>query len=63
MVVSIPLYSLFTTIKKDIAIQKNLSNLEFYVGRHHVRLTHIELLNRVKKDAIRCEVISTGNIQ
>ena len=60
MVVSIPLYSSFSTMKKDIAIQKNLSNLEFHVGRHHVRLTHIELFHRVKKDEIRCEVISTG---
>jgi len=58
--VSIPLYSSFTQMEEDIRIQRTLSNVAFDIGRYHVKLTHIELLHRAKKDEIRCEVISTG---
>ena len=58
--VAIPLYSSFGKMKEDIAIQKTLSNLEFNVGTHDVKLTHIELIHRAKIDEIRCEVIATG---
>jgi len=37
-----------------------LSNVDFDVGRHHIKLTHIELFHRAKVDEMRCEVISTG---
>jgi len=59
-VVAIPLYSSFTKMQEDIAIQKILSNLSFNVGEHDVKLTHIELVHRSKTDEIRCEVISSG---
>lgn len=58
--VAIPLYSSFTQMEEDIHVQKILSNVAFDIGRHHVKLTHIELFHRAKKDEIRCEVISTG---
>ena len=58
--VSIPLYSSFIQMEEDIRIQRTLSNVAFDIGRYHVKLTHIELFHRAKKDEIRCEVISTG---
>ena len=58
--VSIPLYSSFEKMKEDVKIQKTLANLTFNVGKQDVKLTHIELMHRKKKDEIRCEVISTG---
>jgi len=58
--VAIPLYSSFIQMEEDIRVQKILSNVAFDIGRYHVKLTHIELLHRAKKDEIRCEVISTG---
>lgn len=58
--VALPLYSSFSKMKEDIHIQKTLSNLEFNVGIHDVKLTHIELVHRAKLDEIRCEVISSG---
>jgi uncharacterized hydrophobic protein (TIGR00271 family) len=59
-VVAIPLYSSFSKMQEDIAIQKRLSNLAFNVGEHEIKLTHIELLHRSEIDEIRCEVISSG---
>lgn len=59
-VVAVPLYSSFSKMKEDIAIQKTLSNVEFNVGTHDVKLMQIELVHRAKIDEIRCEVISTG---
>lgn len=60
--VSIPLYSSFSKMREDIAIQKILSNLEFKVGQHEIRLNDVVFIDRthVDKDEIRCEVISTG---
>ena len=60
VVVSIPLYSSFTKMTEDIEIQKTLSNIEFSLGEHDVKLTHIELVHRKEVDEIRCEVIATG---
>ncbi len=59
-VVAMPLYSSFSKMQEDIKIQKILSNLAFKVGEQDVKLTHIELVHRVKIDEIRCEVIATG---
>jgi uncharacterized hydrophobic protein (TIGR00271 family) len=59
-VVAIPLYSSFSAMQEDIAIQKTLSNLAFNVGEHDVKLMHIELVHRSEIDEIRCEVISSG---
>ena len=59
-VVSIPLYSSFRQMEEDIRVQRMLSNVDFDIGRHHVKLTHIELFHRATTDEIRCEVISTG---
>ena len=61
-IVAIPLYSSFGKMKEDIEIQKTLSNLEFNVGTHDVKLTHIELVHRAKIDEVRCEVIATGRL-
>jgi uncharacterized hydrophobic protein (TIGR00271 family) len=58
--VAVPLYSAFIQIEEDSSVQRRLSNVDFDIGRHHVKLTHIELFHRAKKDEIRCEVISTG---
>jgi uncharacterized hydrophobic protein (TIGR00271 family) len=58
--VAVPLYSSFSKMEEDIQIQKTLANLAFNVGDHDVKLTHIKLVHRAKKDEIRCEVISTG---
>ena len=58
--VSVPLYSSFKQMQEDIRVQKMLSNVDFDVGRHHIKLTHIELFHRAKVDEMRCEVISTG---
>ncbi len=58
--VSIPLYRSFVAMEEDIRIQKILSNVDFDIGRYHVKLTHIELLHKANIDEIRCEVISTG---
>lgn len=60
LIVSLPLYSSFTKMKEDIGIQKTLSNIEFSIGEHDVKLTHIELLHRKNIDEIHCEVIATG---
>ena len=59
-VVSIPLYSSFRQMEEDIRVQRMLSNVDFDIGRHHVKLTHIELFHRARTDEIRCEVISSG---
>lgn len=59
-VVAVPLYSSFSTMKEDIRIQKMLSNLEFSIGDHDIKLTQIELVHRKRSDEIHCEVISTG---
>lgn len=59
-VVAVPLYSSFSKMREDIAIQKTLSNLEFNLGTHDVKLMHIELVHRTNIDEIRCEVIATG---
>jgi len=59
-IVAIPLYSSFSKMKEDIAIQKTLSNLAFSVGTQDIKLTHVELIHKAKIDEIRCEVISTG---
>jgi len=59
-VVSIPLYSSFHTMKEDIRVQKMLSNLEFSIGKHDIKLKHIEFIHRKNSDEIHCEVISTG---
>jgi len=59
-VVAVPLYSSFEKMKVDIGIQKILSNVEFNVGTHEVKLTHIELLHRARMDEIHCEVIASG---
>ncbi len=59
-VVAVPLYSSFEKMKADIGIQKTLSNVEFNVGTHEVKLIHIELLHRANMDEIRCEVIASG---
>lgn len=61
--VSVPLYTSFSTMKEDIHIQKKLSNFELNVGRHDVKLTHIELIHRKENDEIRCEVIATGILE
>ena len=58
--VSIPLYRSFVAMEEDIRIQKILSNVDFDIGRYHVKLTHIELLHKANADEMRCEVISTG---
>jgi len=58
--VAIPLYTSFKQMQEDIHVQKILSNVDFDIRRHHVKLTHIELVHRAKKDEVRCEVISTG---
>lgn len=62
-IVAIPLYSSFIKMQEDIRIQKTLSNLEFSLGEHDIKLTQIELLHRKKVDEIRCEVIATGILQ
>lgn len=59
-VVSVPLYSSFHTMKEDIRIQKMLSNLEFSLGEHDIKLTKVKMIHRKNTDEIRCEVISTG---
>jgi len=61
--VAIPLYSSFSQMQEDIAIQKTLSNLAFSIGEQDVKLTHIELVHRAKLDEIRCEVITTGALE
>ncbi len=58
--VSVPLYSSFRQMEEDTRVQKTLSNVDFDIGRYHVKLTHIELFHRATTDEIRCEVISTG---
>jgi len=60
--VAIPLYSSFEKMKEDIGIQKTLSNIEFSVGEHDVKLMHIEFLHRKEIDELRCEVIATGSL-
>ena len=59
-VVATPLYSSFVKMRKDIEIQKTLSNATFNVGRYDIKLTQIELHHRAKINEIRCEVIATG---
>jgi uncharacterized hydrophobic protein (TIGR00271 family) len=40
--VAIPLYNSFETMKEDIEIQRRLANVSFSVGRHDIKLTHIQ---------------------
>ena len=58
--VALPLFASFTQMKEDIRIQKILSNVHYILGKHEVKLTHIELLHRGETNEIRCEVISSG---
>ncbi|SFV69223.1 hypothetical protein MNB_SV-3-515 [hydrothermal vent metagenome] len=60
MLVSIPLYSSFRQMEEDIYLQRTLLNVNFDIGGNHVKLTHIELFHRAKKDEIHCEVLTTG---
>ncbi|MCP3849813.1 MAG: TIGR00341 family protein [Gammaproteobacteria bacterium] len=58
--VAIPLYSAFQQMKEDIKIQTTLSNLTLDLGKHKVRLDHIQLIHSKKSNALRCEVTSSG---
>lgn len=60
VLVSMPLYSAFTQMKEDIATQKILSNVSFSLETHHVKLTHIRLVHKKKKDELHCDVLSSG---
>jgi uncharacterized hydrophobic protein (TIGR00271 family) len=62
-VVAVPLYSSFSKMQEDIAIQKTLANLTFSLGKHEIKLNRIELVHRANIDEIRCEVISTGVLE
>jgi uncharacterized hydrophobic protein (TIGR00271 family) len=59
-VVAIPLYSSFSQMREDIAIQKKLSNLTFILSTQEVTLTQVELIHRSNIDEIHCDVITTG---
>ncbi len=59
-VVAVPLYLSFSQIQEDIQIQKRLENLILNVGKHHIKLTHIDLIHRAKRDEVYCEVMSSG---
>ena len=59
-IVSIPLYSSFVKMEEKVAIQTTLSNIEFSIGRHAIKLTNIEIWHRQPLDEIHCKVISTG---
>ncbi len=58
--VALPLFASFSQMKEDIRIQKILSNVHYILGKHEVKLTHVELLHRGETNEIRCEVISSG---
>jgi len=60
IIVAIPLYSSFEKMREDVRIQKILSNLEFNVGEHKVKLMHIEFVQRKKVDEVYCEVVASG---
>ncbi|CAA6819260.1 MAG: TIGR00341 family protein [uncultured Sulfurovum sp.] len=59
-IVSVPLYTSFRKMKEDISIQKTLSNTTFFVGKHEVKLTDIELIHKMEIDQVNCKVISSG---
>jgi uncharacterized hydrophobic protein (TIGR00271 family) len=60
--ISIPLYSSFKTMRKDIRIQRTLSNTHFLVEEEALKLTNVELIHRTDVDEIRCEVITSGRL-
>ena len=61
--VSIPLYNSFEHMKENIHIQKNLTNLELDLGKHHVKLKHIVLLKYRSGIEIQCDVIVNGFLE
>jgi uncharacterized membrane protein len=62
VIVAVPLYSAFGTMKEDISIQGTLANTEFSVEDETIQLTNVELYHRTKKDEVRCEVITSGRL-
>jgi len=60
LLISLPLYRSFETMKSNAAIQKQLSNIHFQLKQHEVTLAHIELLQHKKRLEVRCEVIADG---
>ncbi len=60
LVISVPLYSAFETMREHSTIQQRLTNAHFMLDAHEVTLTHIELLQHGEKTELRCEVIATG---
>lgn len=62
LLISVPLYASFSKMKEDIKVQKTLSNLAFSVGKHDIKLTHVELKHHSSQNEIRCEVITTGGL-
>jgi uncharacterized hydrophobic protein (TIGR00271 family) len=62
IMVAIPLYGAFGTMKEDISVQSTLANTEFLVEDETIKLTNVALYHRKEKDEIRCEVITSGRL-
>ena len=60
LLISMPLYSSFETMRRHSSVQQRLTNAHFILAAHEVTLTHIELLRHTNGMELRCEVISSG---
>ncbi|SFZ97819.1 hypothetical protein MNB_SV-5-122 [hydrothermal vent metagenome] len=58
IMVSMPLYSSFLKMENDMKIKKVLTNTEFVLHTHKVKLSHINIIHQAKEDELRCEVIA-----
>jgi uncharacterized hydrophobic protein (TIGR00271 family) len=57
ILITIPLYHSFETMRERSYIQKTLSSLRFEIGDKRIYLGQIEYIDRGQKAEIRCEVI------
>lgn len=58
IIVSMPLYSSFLKMENDMKIKRILTNTEFVLHTHKVKLSHINIIHQAKEDELRCEVIA-----
>ncbi|SFV56036.1 putative integral membrane protein [hydrothermal vent metagenome] len=55
--ITIPLYHSFEAMRDRSNIQKNLSDLKFYIDEKPIYLSRVEYRKGISKDEVRCEVI------
>ncbi|MDM5271308.1 TIGR00341 family protein [Sulfurovum sp. zt1-1] len=62
LIIAVPLYGAFGTMKEDLKIQSRLSNTHFFIENATIQLTDVELYHRQGVDEIRCEAITSDRL-